>query len=65
MDNYTSPEIPPPSSQMNSEENISNASISTNETVTIVNSTGLHQGNDTFIQNDLAESTNSTNSSMP
>ncbi len=55
MDNHTTPEIPPPSSQMNSEENISNVSISTNETVAIVDSTGLLQGNDTFIQNDLAE----------
>ena len=65
MENHTAPEIPPPSSQMNSEESISNISISINETVTIVDSTGLNQGTDTFIQDNLAESTNNTDSSIP
>ena len=65
MDNHTSSEIPPPSSQMNSEESFSIISISTIETVAIVDSKGLQQGNDTFLQDDLAESTNSTNSSIP
>jgi hypothetical protein len=50
---------------MNSEESFSIISISTIETVAIVDSTVLHQGNDTFLQDDLAESTNSTNSSIP